>query len=173
MSYQISSCIEDKKYRYSLEVTTDVENINKMIIFQINPSKGNSIISDPTIGKVSYWAEENKFKYITFLNLFALVSTTPDELIGKAYDEIVGEMNNKVILSSINQDSTIILAWGGIATEIEHHYRRRVFELMSLLDNFKLFRVGKLSYNKYPRHGRAWNLGNRELVDFNWKEIGF
>lgn len=166
--YQILSCDEELSYRYRLDVSTLIKNSNRLAIVQLNPSTANGTKADPTIGKVSYWARENGIGRVTFLNLFAIRTAYPNELIGKTYETLVGSRNNDVSQLVFSSADTIVFAWGKISAAMTSHYSQRLNFLKQLLGNRKIHAVGELVAGEFPRHGRMWNGDNRTLREFVW-----
>jgi hypothetical protein len=173
MTYEIVGCEIESQYRYSLTVKTESKSNNKLVVIQCNPSEAKENRSDPTVGKVSIWANENSYGEVVFLNLFAYISPYISELEGKEYSILVGPKNDVVLKDNISNNSTIVLAWGGDIPVTNEQYIRRVKEIMNIMQqtNSVPHRVGALSYGTHPRHGRMWNKGNRELSELNWESI--
>lgn len=171
MAYTITKCEEEPNYRYVLEVKTDAPAGKSLVVIQCNPSRASSTRSDPTVGKVSNWAEENVFCSVTFLNLFARRSPSVDEISHLAYAELVGSKNNEALSRYAIAKSTFVLAWGGRLPVPEQLYSRRLSEVHDLLAEHPIHRVGALVYGRYPRHGRMWNTGNRTLELLEWDEL--
>lgn len=166
--YQIESCKESPGYRYQLDVRTGISSPRQLVVVQLNPSTADSSKSDPTIGKVSYWAREKDFGRITFLNLFARRTTYPHELIGQSYDELVGPCNDAVWTAVFSDATTVVFGWGRIARAITEHYQKRLVVLQTLLGQREVYAVGVASAGVFPRHGRMWNRNNRELRRYEW-----
>ncbi|MBP5996372.1 MAG: DUF1643 domain-containing protein [Azonexus sp.] len=175
MGYKIrkDECYSEGPYRYVLAVDTDSGSDKTLVLVQCNPSVANGKRSDPTVGKVSYWAEENGFKTVVFLNLFAYVSSDTANLEDKSHDLLVGPKNDETLAKYIVHGSTVVLAWGGSVPVSNEHYLQRVTEIKQRLDHAQVtpYRVGNLSYGRYPRHGRMWNKGNRQLLPLEWSAI--
>jgi len=173
MSYEITGCERDETYRYALFVETSCNSTNELVVIQCNPSVANEGQSDSTAGKVSVWAEENGFSKIVFLNLFAFISPYPKDLIGKDYQFLVGPKNNKVLKHHINNDATVVLAWGGDIPIEKAMYYQRLNEIKEIMDKAGVepYKVGALSNGTHPRHGRGWNKGNRDLSKLSWSAI--
>src|SRR5262245_19213589 len=112
--YEILSCDEEPAYRYRLDVSTLIQSSSELAVVQLNPSTANSTKADPTIGKVSMWAKNNDFGRITFLNLFAIRSADPNDLIDKPYATLVGSRNDSVSTSVLVSATTVVFAWGKI-----------------------------------------------------------
>jgi hypothetical protein len=166
--YKILSCDEEPSYRYRLDVSTLIQSSRELAIVQLNPSTANGEKSDPTIGKVSKWAKQNRFGNVRFLNLFAFRAPDPDQLIGKPYEILVGPRNDAVSQVVLRSADTIVVAWGQVNDAIDSHYKRRLSSLNQLLGAKQIHAVGEPVAGTYPRHGLMWNGNNRTLRPFEW-----
>ncbi len=166
--YEILSCDEEPSYRYRLDVSTLIQSPRELAIVQLNPSTANGTKSDPTIGKVSCWAKERDFGRVTFLNLFGIRTAYPNELVGKAYEVLVGTRNDAVSQSVLGSADTIVFAWGKVDAAIASHYEQRLSFLKHLLGVKQVHAVGEPVGGTFPRHGRMWNGDNRTLRPFAW-----
>lgn len=176
MAYKLPEKVTlgDTRYRYSLTTTTDAKGRNSLVVIQCNPSLASSGRSDSTVGKVSVWAEENGFSTVTFLNLFAYISPHQSTLGDLSFEELVGPGNDEHIRAAVTTlGTTVVLAWGGLDPVISRHYARRLVEVKRILDQSRVspHHVGRLSYGKFPRHGRMWNKGDRDLKPIDWETI--
>jgi hypothetical protein len=173
MGYQITDCERNETYRYSLSVRTDCQSGNRLVVIQCNPSVASENNPDPTVGKVSLWAEENNFSEVIFLNLFAYIYSYTIDLAGKGYDFLVGPNNDKTLKKHISSKTTVVLAWGGDVPVPISYYKQRLCCVKDILDSasVKPHKVGTLSYGTHPRHGRMWNKNNRKLSALEWVEI--
>ena len=175
MGYRLGNCDLENFYRYSLVAHIDNQFNKPLVVIQCNPSVASSIRSDPTVGKVAAWAEEYGYGEVVFLNLFAIISSQPSVLNGKPYEDIVGPRNDSILKAQFNRPNcTVVLAWGGDIPVQETYYIRRLAELRKLVESSGhiAHHVGALSYGTYPRHGRMWNKGNRDLRILKWEKIG-
>lgn len=171
MAYVLTACLEEPGYRYSLVARTDAEGSESLAVVQCNPSRGSGTRSDPTVGKVSRWAEETGFSSVTFLNLFARRSPQVDEIHHLSYAELVGPRNDETLARHAAHSSTLVLAWGGTLPVTDELYLKRLAELREVLAGRQVHRVGSLSGGRFPRHGRMWNAGNRNLEQLEWIEL--
>ncbi|MGP1681246.1 MAG: DUF1643 domain-containing protein [Giesbergeria sp.] len=171
MTYTLTECQEESDYRYSLRAQTAALGGASLVVIQCNPSRASGTRSDPTVGKVSNWAEENGFSSVTFLNLFARRSPRVHEISHLSYSELVGPRNNEVLASHAGGDSTVVLAWGSTLPVPDDLYHQRLAEIRDLLAGHPVHRVGALSGGRYPRHGRMWNTGNRTLEPLMWSAL--
>lgn len=174
MRYTLGECDREYPYRYSLVASTQSQSGKALVVVQCNPSVASDSGSDPTVGKVAIWAEEMGFSRVVFLNLFALISSQTSVLIDKPYEQIVGPRNDETLTSQLKQKNcTVVLAWGGDVPVGTAFYKRRLTEIKKHLDDAGQIahHVGALSYGTYPRHGRMWNKGNRDLRVLDWEKI--
>ena len=171
MAYTLTECLEEPDYRYSLVARTDARGSESLAVVQCNPSRASGSRSDPTVGKVSKWAEENGFGSVTFLNLFARRSPQVHEISHLSYTELVGPKNDEALARQAANSSTLVLAWGGTLPVPDELYLKRLAELRELLAGRQVHRVGSLSGGRFPRHGRMWNAGNRKLEPLEWIEL--
>ena len=166
--YQIEPCDESPGYRYRLDVLTASSSTKQLVVVQLNPSTANTTKSDPTIGKVTYWALEHEFRHITFLNLFARRTPYPKDLIGHTYEALVGARNDAVTKAALSKADNVIFAWGGVHQSIEDHYQRRLGVLKEVLGERQVHAVGAPVSGRFPRHGRGWNQNNRQMRNYVW-----
>ena len=171
--YSIVECDLEHPYRYSLTVETRCKGEKTLVVIQCNPSVAKFNRSDATVGKVSIWAEEYGFGRVIFLNLFAYISPRITDLVDKSYECLVGPRNNEVLASNIGIGAIVVLAWGGDLPLCDDLYKHRLGEIKNLLDRAAVqpYHVGSLVRGRYPRHGRSWNIGNRELSACHWDSI--
>ncbi len=160
----------ENNYRYRLKEQPLGNSVSRLAVIQINPSLAEGIRSDPTIGKIKKWAE-GKYGLIVFLNLFAYINSRQTEIAEDDYQVLVGPENNKIIEGEVKLACKVIIAWGKPRGVFVKHYQRRIEELKELLEGHRLHRVGKLSYGKYPHHGRMWNGDNRIEYEVNISEL--
>lgn len=97
-----------RKYRYTLKRVWDKSKPMVMFI-GLNPSTANETKSDNTVTRCVNFAASWGFGGMYMMNLFAYVSTNPDELItsGEPIDE-----NNFYLYQIAAECQTIIFAWG-------------------------------------------------------------
>lgn len=167
-TYRITDCCEDSGYRYRLDVSTARRSHERLLVIQLNPSRANGRISDPTVGKVSYWAHEKGFGAIVFLNLFAIQTPDPAELIGVSYAELRGDRNDEITSRALRDRATIVVAWGKIPQQLMDQYHRRVRMLRELIGGRRVNAVGRAVGGNFPRHGRTWNGDDRDLRIHRW-----
>lgn len=169
--YRITDCCEDSGYRYRLDVSTGCRSHKRLLVIQLNPSRANGSFSDPTVGKVSYWAHGKGFGAIVFLNLFARQTPKPAELIGLSYAELRGDRNDEITSHALQARATIVLAWGKISQPLLDHYHQRRRMLRELIGGRRVHAVGKPVGDSFPRHGRTWNSDNRDMRIYHWENV--
>lgn len=174
LGYKLGECQLEHPYRYSLVADTDCRSENHLIVIQCNPSVATNKGSDPTVGKVAIWAEALGFGRVIFLNLFALISSQPSALAGKSFEHIVGPRNDEILFNQLkSKNCTVVLAWGGSIPIKAEYYKRRLVEIKKHIEDAGhiAHHIGALSHGIYPRHGRMWNKGNRDLWTLDWGKL--
>lgn len=115
---------------------------------------------DPTIGKVLCWCyenPENPIETVHCLNLFSMVDPHPGNLTELSIKALNNTENDDWIKDVCDSMNYIILAYGdckGIDSEI---VRERTTQVLEWFEEYNLYRVGDLTKNGNPKHGRAWN----------------
>ncbi len=157
-------------YRYCLDINLiNSSNENKEItVILFNPSEYNlskrnkNIFIDKTITNViKIINDDNRFAKIRILNLFPTINTKPKDLIKNQLkysytDKKAKEVETKLctnfkMIENI-KDSTILLAWGQIASNIKSikEYKKELFEKLS--ENNNLLLTFCPVENNYPKH---------------------
>ena len=104
----------NKKYRWSLSF--EISKSKKEIIFiGLNPSLSDSVYIDNTTRKIIKICKNYNYGNLKILNLFALISSTPDKLLN--HKNPIGYLNNKFINKSLkywseNKNCHLWLGWG-------------------------------------------------------------
>lgn len=108
---RISKC---GKYRYNL--LRDWADRALLPICMLNPSKADAVEDDPTIRRVSRFAERDGFGGIFVVNLYAFRATDPAELWLQRHGDIVGPENDREIVEAAeyakDRCGKIVVAWG-------------------------------------------------------------
>ena len=105
---------KNKEYRWSLSFK--ISKSNKEIIFiGLNPSLSDSNYIDNTTRKIIKICKNYNYGKLKIINLFALISKTPDKLL--IHKNPVGYLNNKFINKSLkywseNKNCHLWLGWG-------------------------------------------------------------
>ena len=136
---------KNSKYRYLLECNWNDE-LDKVTFIMINPSVADFEICDPTLNRCVRFSKSWGFGGMKIVNLFALVSTDPRELL--AHENPVGEENDHYILEAIKNSSQIILSWG----ESYGSLNNRAAVVKDLLSNYQLYCIKKTKNGRHPRH---------------------
>lgn len=151
-------------YRYTLtrRIPCALRWVNPVLFIMLNPSIANATIPDPTTTRCINYAKSWSNTDLTIVNLFALISTEPKELISHA--DPVGPDNDKHIMEQIEKHilGDIVLGWGA-----DKFARGRAEKLKELLNGRE---VSCLVQNKdlSPRHP-LYCAGNLQLQKFIWK----
>ena len=109
-------CITSKNKKYRWSLSFKISKSEKEIIFiGLNPSLSDSIYIDNTTKKIIKICKNYSYGKIKILNLFALISKTPNKLL--IHKKPVGYLNNKFINESLkywseNQNCHLWLGWG-------------------------------------------------------------
>jgi hypothetical protein len=98
---------EDRKYRYYLWRAWD-EKKPSIVFIGLNPSTANESKNDPTIRRVLTFAKNWGYGKVYMMNLFALVSPFPKDLL-ECPDPIA---ENDSYLKTICKGKDILFAWG-------------------------------------------------------------
>lgn len=122
-------------------------------------------VSDDTIYKVTdYLYKLGSVNKVTIVNLFTMVSGTSDylrEYVGTNDELKYQKYNNEVLLqllSNFNSEKDIIIAaWGNYKPLLESKYKERIREVVKLIGDKPLYRVGPMvNNNNYPGHSKYW-----------------
>ncbi|MFB6468234.1 DUF1643 domain-containing protein [Cytobacillus sp. Hz8] len=163
---------EKKLHRFSITIPfhNRIDGEHAIVILK-NPSNAGKEdtqgrkVSDDTIYKITdYLFKLGNVQKVTIVNLFTMVSGTPDYLkdyIGTDDELRYRTYNNEVILqllSNFNVEKDIIIAaWGNNKPLLESKYKERIREVIKLIGDKPLYRVGPMvNNNNYPGHGRYW-----------------
>jgi len=111
-----SSCLisSNKIYRWSLSY--EISKSKKEIIFiGLNPSLSDEVFLDNTTKKIIKISKNNNYGKLKLINLFALISSNPKELLD--HKNPIGYLNNKYIYKNLkywseNKNCDLWLGWG-------------------------------------------------------------
>jgi len=100
-------------YRYRLWRIWD-KNLPLLCWVMLNPSTADAFEDDPTIEKCMAYARSWGFGGIKVVNLFAYRATDPKNMIEASQRgvDVVGPMNDSMILQTIQECSKTVFAWG-------------------------------------------------------------
>jgi hypothetical protein len=103
---------DDRVYRYSLWRKWSLldRNSRSLIFIGLNPSTANENKDDPTIRRCVGFAKREGFGGMVMLNLFAYISTNPDDMTLQ-FDSI-GPDNDQTIKSFDGCGNKFVACWG-------------------------------------------------------------
>jgi hypothetical protein len=84
----------------------------------LNPSTANDSKNDNTITKLVKITENNGYGGFYMLNLFALISTNPDNLLNQAISTI-GRRNNAYLHHYASRAKKVVFCWGSFTQAYE------------------------------------------------------
>jgi hypothetical protein len=132
---------EDRKYRYALFRMWDIKMPSLMFI-GLNPSTANEVDNDPTIRRVIRFAQDNDYGAVCMLNLFALVSPNPADLL--TCDDPIGE-NDKWLINTYQKCDAVVFAWGAFPQAKE-----RAQKIINMFPDAMCLGVNKDGSPKHP-----------------------
>jgi hypothetical protein len=137
------SCLisTNKEYRWSLGFKIN-KSKKEMIFIGLNPSLSDSTYIDNTTRKIIKICNNYNYGNLKIINLFALISKTPDKLF--THKKPVGYLNNKFINKSLkywseNKNCHLWLGWGnkGIFLNRNYNISKKIMNFYSIKkDNF-------------------------------------
>ena len=104
-----STFSKDKKYRYELHRIWD-QNAPTVLFILLNPSSADDTENDLTTTRCINFAKEMNYGGIYIANLYAYISTNPDEL--KNVADPVGSENKKYIEELVKKVKTVVYGYG-------------------------------------------------------------
>ncbi|MEP2668868.1 MAG: DUF1643 domain-containing protein [Cyclobacteriaceae bacterium] len=106
--YRTATFSQDRTYRY---VLTRIWNpdLSKVMFIGLNPSTANEDIDDPTIRRLINFANTFGFGGLYMLNLFALVTPYPNDLV--QCDDPIGNNDEYLRVYKFKADK-VVFAWG-------------------------------------------------------------
>lgn len=114
-------------YRYRLTRTWDPSADDALLWIMLNPSTADATIDDQTVRKCCGFARRFGYGGIDVVNLFALRSSNPRDLVDsyQAGIDPVGPWNDKTIRELLSVRRTAVAAWGAfawpaVAARVEH-----------------------------------------------------
>lgn len=110
---RVAEFSECEMYRYRLRYCFDGDAmappVRPVVFLMLNPSTATELAPDPTVRRCMGFAKTWGHSDLLVVNLFALRSTDPDELL--RVEDPVGPENDDV-LSRLPASAPIICAWG-------------------------------------------------------------
>jgi len=115
----------NKEYRWSLSYKL-TRSKREMIFIGLNPSLSDSAYIDKTTRKIIKICKNYDYGNLIIINLFALISKTPDKLL--IHKKPVGYLNNKFINKSLeywseNNSCHLWLGWGNKGILYNRNYK--------------------------------------------------
>ena len=134
-------------YRWSLDLKISLRR-KEIIFIGLNPSKTNQTFLDNTTKKIIKICNKYNYGKIRLINLFGLVSTSPNLL--KMHNDPIGYLNNEVIENNINYWSKSIncdlwIGWGNKGTLFDRDVR-----VYKIIKKYIFFKKKKFSRNIEP-----------------------
>lgn len=131
-----ASITENGLYRYSLTRSWSpepetVELHRPVVWIMLNPSTADAKVDDPTIRRCIGFTRAWHHCHLTVVNLMAYRATAPADLVAArgADVDIVGPLNDQVIIAAAQGASLVVAAWGS------HRFAARRAEIvLSLID---------------------------------------
>lgn len=153
---------KDNKCRFVL----GIKGKNPLIFFGINPSTAEPERPDMTIKKIDKIAKNNNYDSWIMLNIYPQRATKPNKL-DKTIDETIHKENIEAIKSNIDENSTIVAAWGNSIKKRPYLFNCLV-DIVNAISNKNLtwYSIGKLSMKKNPKHP-LYLLFDTKLESFN------
>ncbi len=137
------SCLISTNGEYRWSLSFKINTSKKEIIFiGLNPSLSDSIYIDNTTRKIIKICKNYNYGNLKIINLFALISKTPDKLL--IHKNPVGYLNNKFINKSLkywsaNKNCHLWLGWGNKGIFLNRNYKiyKKIMNSYSIKkDNF-------------------------------------
>lgn len=160
------------KYRYSLEMRTDLESKikseNHLVVICMNPSTASDKITDPTVNEIIRTMFIMGYKGFTLFNLYPERATDPKGL--PKYETVTKDKVDHYLQENIlvinkflqcNRDITEVWgAWGDIDKEVLKLGKKEVLELLKS-ENINVF-----YFVKKTKHGNPPHPLNRKIAKF-------
>ena len=138
-------------YRYSLTRQWS-EGAKQILWIMLNPSTADANVNDPTIRRCIAFSKAWGYDSLEVVNLFALRSPNPQDLIDSSEAGIdpVGPNNDGYISWAVKQSASVIAAWGsrGFA-------RTRVPLIKSICGRIDCLGVTKDGSPRHPLYVKA------------------
>lgn len=144
----IRSAIFDvtRKYRYTLKRVWD-ESKGKVVYIMLNPSFADDDEDDPTTKRCINFTKKFGYGSLEIVNLFAYITSNPDNLKHLNKQEAIGKENENHIIPALNNADKIIAAWGENSTIHGRH-----MEIEELIAGYDIDSLGPPCKNGQPRH---------------------
>lgn len=137
---------DDGVYRYTLTRWWDPES-PLLAWVMLNPSTANGSQDDPTLVRITRFSRAWGYGGLIVVNLFALVSTSPDQLAH--HPDPIGPANDAALYGA-TRGLTAIAAWGASVPEKWRH-RPTAVRARLTQQGTALYHLG-LTKDRHPRH---------------------
>jgi len=128
MGAEISAC---GRYRYVLRRRWDFTNRAVCVFVMLNPSTADHATDDATVRKVVGFAQRWGFGAAAIVNMFAMRSKNPDDLLTADFDP-VGPDNDFFVARELEAASLVVAAWGSHRALRNPNHERRPERVMQL-----------------------------------------
>ena len=137
------NCLISKSKEYRWSLSFKISKSKKEIIFiGLNPSLSDSNYIDNTTKKIIKICKNYNYGKLKIINLFALISKTPDKLL--IHKKPIGYLNNKFINKNLkywseNKNCDLWLGWGNNGTFYKRNQKisKKIMNFYSIKkDNF-------------------------------------
>lgn len=143
-------------YRYSLWRRLVPAGDRTLLWVMLNPSTADAHQDDPTIRRVAGFTRREGFARFEVVNLYALRSTDPWELV--RHPSPIGERNDEAITDAAAAADAVMCAWGGwnpSAKSLARRHADRIAAVEHLLAEVDrpTWALGRTKAHR-PRHPR-------------------
>ena len=139
------------KYRFMLMRQWGDNDDNFVNFIMLNPSMADDKHDDPTIKSCIRLAKNWGFDGLYVTNLFAFISSDPDEL--NIFDKPVGDNNNEYIKRYAEISKKIVLAWGNHGNLTGRD--KEVVKLARDIGDLYCLKMTKLNHPMHPLYAKA------------------
>ncbi|TCI75670.1 DUF1643 domain-containing protein [Exiguobacterium sp. SH0S1] len=146
--YRVKAVLDETgKYRY--QFTCEWGEGGRFVTFvMLNPSQGNQGQDDRTLQRCISFAKSWGYDGIKVVNLFAFISTDPDNL--KHQEDPIGPENDRHIRDAIQGSALVVAAWG--QTLRTPSAKRRIQATLELLKDIEMHCLKVTKCGRYPMH---------------------
>ena len=148
---------EDKKCRYNL--WRRFKEVGRtMLVLGVNPSIAGAVDNDPTVSRLESFAKRDEFALLVVGNLFAYVSTDPEDL--KFAHDPIGPENDAWLVKMRKMADVCICAWGNNGRLFGRD--KKVIELLRPLGPLHCFGLNKTGTPRHP----LYLSGKTPIIEF-------
>ena len=143
---------KNKAYRWSLSFKIS-KSKKEMIFIGLNPSLSDFDFIDNTSKKIIKISKNHNYGKIKIINLFALISKTPNKLL--VHQKPIGYLNNKFINQNLkywsqNKNCDLWLGWGNNGTFLKRDQKisKKIIKFYSIKNKNFVKPLGPLFIKK-------------------------